>query len=168
MSHLSPATQKALTNIREYLAGHLPEGPPNTFTTFKFVALRQNFDMELEGLFSQPPAGHVAIEQGATVVMVGSETQAEQVGTVSLDLTSGDFSALEALSVASRTKSGGHTCIRNRELRRIAPGGDWNKLCRLPVRDSTGDVWWLVLFIEDVEQQRGWRLNRSFGRKRTC
>jgi hypothetical protein len=93
MSHLSPAPQKALTNIREYLAGHLPEGPPNTFTTFKFVALRQNFDMELEGLFSQPPAGHVAIEQGATVVMVGSETQAEQVGTVSLDLTSGDFSA---------------------------------------------------------------------------
>jgi hypothetical protein len=81
MSHLSPATQKALTNIREYLAGHLPEGPPNTFTTFKFVALSQNFDMELEGLFSQPPAGHVAIEQGA------------KVGTVSLDLTSGDFSA---------------------------------------------------------------------------
>ena len=93
MSHLSPATQKALTSIREYLAGHLPQGPPNTFTSFTFVALNQLFDaMTLLGDF-QPPAGHVAIEQDATVVMVGSETQGGQVGTVSLDLTSGDFSA---------------------------------------------------------------------------
>jgi hypothetical protein len=92
MSHLSPATQNALTNIREYLAGHLPEGPPNTFTSFTFLALSQNFSMVLEGLF-QPPAGHVVIEQDAGVVMVGSETQDGQVGTVSLDLTSGDFSA---------------------------------------------------------------------------
>ena len=93
MSHLSPATQKALTSIREYLAGHLPEGPPNTFTSFTFVALNQLFDaMTLLGDF-QPPAGHVAIEQDAGVVMVGSETQDGQVGTVSLDLTSGDFSA---------------------------------------------------------------------------
>jgi len=93
MSHLSPATQKALTSIREYLAGHLPEGPPNTFTSFTFVALNEVSDsMILEGGF-QPPAGHVAIEQDTTVVMVGSETQDGQVGTVSLDLTSGDFSA---------------------------------------------------------------------------
>ena len=93
MSHLSPATQKALTSIREYLAGHLPQGPPNTFTSFTFVALNQLFDaMTLLGDF-QPPAGHVAIEQDATVVMVGSETQDGQVGTVSLDLTSGHFSA---------------------------------------------------------------------------
>jgi hypothetical protein len=93
MSHLSPATLKALTSIRKYLAGHLPEGPPNTFTSFKFVALNQIFPaMVLEGIF-QPPAGHVVIEEDATVIMVGSETQAGQVGTVSLDLTSGDFSA---------------------------------------------------------------------------
>src|SRR5579872_7336261 len=57
MSHLSPATQKAITNIREYLAGHLPEGPPNTFTSFTFIALNGVSDaMILEGLF-QPPAG---------------------------------------------------------------------------------------------------------------
>jgi hypothetical protein len=94
MSHLSPATQKALTNIRKYLAGHLPEGPPNTFTSFTFVALNElGGAMILKGIF-QPPAGHVAIDQDATVVMVGSETQAGQVGTVSLDLTSGAFSAL--------------------------------------------------------------------------
>jgi hypothetical protein len=93
MSHLSPVTQKALTSIREYLASHLPEGPPNTFTSFTFAAFNELSDaMILEGIF-QPPAGHVAIEQDATVVMVGSETQDGQVGTVSLDLTSGDFSA---------------------------------------------------------------------------
>jgi hypothetical protein len=88
--HLSPATQKALTNIREYLAGHLPEGPPNTsntFTSFTFVALAPVYaTIVLVGAF-QPPAGHVVIEHNATVG--GSK----QVGTVSLDLTSGDFSA---------------------------------------------------------------------------
>jgi hypothetical protein len=93
MSYLSPATQKALTNIRKYLAGHLPEGPPNTFTSFKFVALNELFPaMVLEGAFV-PPAGQMVIEKDATVFMVGSETRAGQVGTVSLDLTSGDFSA---------------------------------------------------------------------------
>jgi hypothetical protein len=141
MSHLSPVTQKALTSIREYLAGHFPEGPPNTFTSFTFAAFNELSDtMILEGIF-QPPAGHVAIEQDATVVMVGSETQDGQVGTVSLNLTSGDFLGLmEALSDASRAQSGAHTCIWNRELRRVAPRGDWNKPWRLPVRDSTGDV----------------------------
>jgi hypothetical protein len=93
MSHLSPATQKALTNIREYLAGHLPDGPPgtsNTFTPFSFVALYGGVygAVMLDGSFD-PPAGHVVIEQDATVV--GSQDR--QVGTVSLDLTSGDFSA---------------------------------------------------------------------------
>jgi hypothetical protein len=93
MSNLSPATQKALTSIREYLEGHLPEGPPNTFTSFTLVALNEVSDeMILEGVF-EPPAGHLAMEHDATVVMVGSETQDGQVGTVSLDLTSGDFSA---------------------------------------------------------------------------
>lgn len=94
MSHLSPATQKALANIRDYLAGHLPEGPPNTFTSFTFVSLIAVYDlMILEGMFQQPSAGHVAIEHDATVIMVGSETQGGQVGTVSLDLESGAFSA---------------------------------------------------------------------------
>jgi hypothetical protein len=93
MSHLSSATQKALTNIRDYLAGHLPEGPPNTFTSFTFVTLDQlSQEIVLEGIF-EPPTGHVATEQDATVVWVGSEPQSGQVGTVSLDLMSGDFSA---------------------------------------------------------------------------
>ena len=72
---------------------------------------------------------------------------------------------MEALSDASRAKSGAHTCIRNRELRRVAPRGDWNKPWRLPVRDSTGDVWWKFLCIDDVEQQRACRLNRASGRR---
>jgi hypothetical protein len=97
MSHPSPETQKALTSIREYLAGHFPVGnpdaPSNTFTLFTFVALNAAFDtMMLSGSF-EPPAGHVATEQDATVEMEGSETQDGQVGTVSLDLTNGNFSA---------------------------------------------------------------------------
>jgi hypothetical protein len=120
MSDLSPATQKALTSIRQYLAGHLPDGPPNTFTSFTFVALNQIFPaMVLEGDF-QPPAGHVVIEQGATVIMMGSETQAGQVGTVSLDLTSGDFSAFwkpypPPTDPASFHVSGTVNCVESKE-----------------------------------------------------